>query len=113
MGGIVDSSYFPPRFILVGLCAYFIEALRVQRYEKFLIYANIGGIFCKNRRITSDTMNNEKSPIQTDTKEERHYCRLRLATEYFFFVFANPSEPAYIVYRCIHIIGFELINIFR
>ena len=43
MCGIVDSSYFPPRFILVGLCAYFIEALRVQRYEKFLIYANFGG----------------------------------------------------------------------
>ena len=43
MCGIVDSSYFPPRFILVGLCAYFIEALRVQRYEKFLIYANFWG----------------------------------------------------------------------
>lgn len=77
MCGIVDSSYFPPRFILVGLCAYFIEALRVQRYEKFLISANIVGIFCKNRRITSDTMNDEESPIQSGTKEERHYCRYK------------------------------------
>ena len=66
MCGIVDSSYFPPRFILVGLCAYFIEALRVQRYEKKLIYANFGRwkcekneIFVKNRRMASDAKDKE------------------------------------------------------
>ena len=49
----------------------------VQRYIKYLTYANFGGIFCRNHRITSDTMNDEKSPIQSGTKEERHYCRYK------------------------------------
>ena len=32
----------------------------MQRYEKFLKYANFSEIFCKNRRIPSDTMNDEE-----------------------------------------------------
>jgi hypothetical protein len=39
----------------------------VQRYKKYLIYANFGeqksnenGIFCENRRMTSDTMDDEE-----------------------------------------------------
>ncbi len=30
----------------------------------------IGGIFCKNRRITSDTMDDEEDPIQLSTKKK-------------------------------------------